>query len=167
MAFDLDPDVYRSASHRAMIAHLCGPFLGGAGDNAIAVSRAGVIDVPVSVREPLVLIAPKSSLGATGLRISAKLLKPVAADLSPALEFGPYTEEASFLVLYRPGVDPDTHTAAPFRIQLKADFISRGRDVLPPAIADVSALIDVRLVEGVMGKTIYLLGAEKQKILRQ
>jgi hypothetical protein len=64
---ELDP--LRDASHLRMIAHLAGPFAGGAVDNPVPlVGGAAVVDW--AAREPLLLCASKAAVGAVGFQVT-------------------------------------------------------------------------------------------------
>jgi hypothetical protein len=165
----LDVDSPRAASHRHMIAHLTGPLsAGGVTSTLPIVVVGGVARIEVSwiTREPLLLLAPREPVTQRALRVSPMLDPAGAATPLGTLEFLRYTEAGAFLVVYRPPVGAETRTAIPFAIGLRLlEVDDAGVETTVPA-NDVPARLETSLVEGVMGRTLYLLGAEKQRIRR-
>ncbi len=157
MATIQDPDLKRSASHRHMIAQLTGPFQAGAVDTPVPINENGQIDIGWTTREPLLLAAPKVALGTQQFVLETTLPEGKAV----RLQFAPYTEAGAFLPLYRPPVEATTQTAAPFTLSLHLRM--EGDE----AFIDPAEHLEVRLLEGLMGRMIYLLGAEKQRLRRQ
>jgi hypothetical protein len=167
MAFDLHPDPLLAASHRNMAAHLCGPFLAGAVDNALTVAADGTVTVPVAPREPLLLVAPAQPLGDVTMTVAAKLDPRGAASILAPLQFAPYTEAGAFVCLHAPAVNPDTRTTAPFTVQLTVAFRDRDGNAVATPVPDVSVWLQARLLEGTMGKLIYMMGLEQARLRRQ
>src|SRR5438046_5919811 len=94
-------DVFAGASHSNMLAHLAGPFSGGAIEGRLEISAAGRVRAD-SFREALVIVAPVLPVENAILRVRAVLNPgPQQIDLTPALEFLPYTEAEAFLPLHR------------------------------------------------------------------
>lgn len=162
-----DPDLLRSASHRNMATHLTGPFSVGAVDTPVAVTATGRIEVTRTTREPLIVVAPSGPLAQFGMRLRARL-DPAGANVDlPPLEFAPHSEAGAFLPLHRPETDAATQTASPFTLELTlAKVAADGTETAVPA-AQIAALIEVRIVEGVMGRLLYILGAEKARLRRE
>jgi hypothetical protein len=165
MAATLAPDPLRSASHRLMAEHLAGPFAGGAVDTEVIVDAAARARVPRGARDPLLLAAPREDLGRGALRFSATLDRGVV-ELLPAVRFAPWTEAGTFLLVHVPPVDPETRTAGPFAIEISLAEIAGDGAEAPLAPAEVAARIELRLFQGLLGKVIYLLGAEKCRLRR-
>ncbi|ESA32880.1 hypothetical protein N836_24135 [Leptolyngbya sp. Heron Island J] len=153
----------RSDSHCHMIKHLTGPFQAGALDVELEINSTGQVPVEFKTREPLILAAPKSPLGTESLRLKATLPnnKPVV------LTFAPYTEAGAFLPLYRPTVDTATQMAAKFTLKLELERIESDGSSTSLAANDIAVQIEVHLIEGILGRLIYVMGAEKQRIRRQ
>ncbi len=163
-----DPDVFRSASHQLMAAHLTGPLSAGAVDWAPTIAASGRVASSEPRREPLVLVAPASPLGARPLRVRAVLDPDGAATLVlPELVFSSFTEAGAFLPLHRPPADPATGLAAPFTLALQAAELDDAGNAIPIAAAALGARLEVRIFEGILGRLIYVMGAEKQRIRRQ
>jgi hypothetical protein len=162
----LDPDGPRAASHRNMAVHLTGPFAAGARDEAVPVDAAGRVSVDRVSREPLLLAAPAVPLGDRGLRLRAVLDPAGAAVALAPLEFGPYTEAGAFLPLHRPGVDPTTAAAPPFAVDVSLVEVGPDGTEVPLDPAEVAGRVELRLLEGVLGRVLYALGAEKQRLRR-
>jgi hypothetical protein len=150
-----------------MAVHLTGPLAAGARDEAVPVDAAGRASVGRASREPLLLAAPAVPLDDRGLRLRA-VLDPAGATVALApLEFGPYTEAGAFLPLHRPGVDPITAAAPPFAVGVSLAEV--GPDGTETALdpAEVAGRVELRLLEGVLGRVLYVLGAEKQRLRRE
>ncbi|BCB74852.1 hypothetical protein GCM10022251_53860 [Phytohabitans flavus] len=158
----VDPDNHASASHRHMTEHLTGPLQTGAVESRIAISTTGAVELTTVTREPLLVLAPARALDGVAWSVTADL--PDGTDL--VLDFAPGTEAGAYLPLYRPPTDPDTGTAAPFTIRLRLVAVHGAERVAVPA-AQLAEHLAVRLVEGITGRVLYLLGAEKQRIRRQ
>ena len=161
-----DPDVLRSASHRHMIAHLTGPLGAGAVETIVPINTAGQVDVTKTSREPLLLVGPLAPLGERALRVVATF-NPGGAAISLSLEFAPHTETGAFLPLLFPGLTVDAQAVLPFTVGLEVvEIAGDGVETTIPVV-QIANHIEFRLVEGVMGRMIYMLGAEKQRLRRQ
>lgn len=159
-------DPFASASFLNMITHLSGPLRAGAAFREVPVGADGSVVLDFPSREPLLLAAPRQSLNGESLRLEALLdTNGAKQGLSP-LVFAPYTETGSALPLYIPTINAQTQTAAGFTLELTLTTILSGvEQAVDPA--EVAEKLILYLVEGVMGKMIYLLGAGKSSIRRQ
>jgi len=164
----IDPDFYHGASHSNMAAHLSGPFAAGTVDTEVSVAPDGTIVVEGARREPVLLIAPAGPVGDVFCRVSA-VLDPqgAATPIDPPLVFAPFTEDGTFLPLYAPRVDPQLRTTPGFRVRLQASFEDREGKPLAVNIANLSLILKARVLEGTLGKMIFILGAEKARLRRQ
>lgn len=162
-----DPDLMRSAAHRQMIGQLTGPLAAGAVDTPVAIDAAGRLAVARNSREPLLIAGPVTPLDRRNLRLDAILDPDGAATLLPALTFAGYSEAGAFLSLHLPGVDEDTRTAAPFTLALSLTEIAADGTETALAAADIGQYVEVRLIEGNLGRLIFLLGQEKLRLRRQ
>lgn len=164
--FDVDPD--RGATHQHLINHLSGPLAGGAVRTRLALAGDGTLAVTWTTREPLAWLAPARDLGDEVWTVSVRL-DPAGADVAlPPLRFDAFTERGAALPLYVPPVNDLTHTSVPFTLALGLE--RSGPDVPGAVVADAGALNDfltLGLVEGVMGRVLFLLGAENPKMRRQ
>ena len=173
MSVGLDPDLWRSASHRNQIQHLTAPFAGGAANLRLPIINTGSIEVtglaPELLREPLLLITLTTALGPSRLKVEAVLSSNNPPTPLFPVEFAPYTEAGASLPLYRPSVAPDTHTANEFTVTLTVTEFATARDTTGTTIepANISRYLEAHLLQGLMGRMLYLLGAEKQRIRRQ
>lgn len=162
----LDIDGARSASHDHMIDHLSGPLTAGAVRSPLAVSDVGRVLTEWDTREPLVLVKTLRHLADEEWRIRAVLDPEGAAIHLPVVRFASHTEQGAALPLYRPPVVADTQRAGPFTIALGLRVVdARGTisTIAPDAVRDHIA---VELIEGLMGRMLYILGAEKNRIRR-
>jgi hypothetical protein len=161
-ALPLDPDVWQAASHRSMAAHLTGPFQAGAVDSQLEVGGDGRVIVDGAMREPLFLIAPRAALEDARLLARPLLITHDARTPLAPLEFAPFTEAGAFLALYKP---PPAATA--FAILLELDF-QRGDEPRTPVPPDrVAEIVEVHLLQGLIGRVLYVMAAEKLRIRRQ
>ena len=173
MPVTLDPDLWRSASHRNQIQHLTAPFAAGAVNTRVAISNAGLIDVTQFpdelLREPLILITLTKAIGDRRVRVEAVLSSSNPPTPLQTLEFAPYTEAGATLPLYRPPVDINTQTAVGFALMLTVTEFANEQDMTSTPIlpADINQRLEAHLLQGLMGRMLYLLGAEKQRIRRQ
>jgi hypothetical protein len=159
----VDPDGPRAASHLNMLAHLTGPFAGGARDATVLLDAAGRAEVTRSSRHPLLLAALSRPLAERRLRLRAAL-DPGAVAVT--LEFAPYTEAGAFLPLHLPPVDPVTATAAGFAMQLTLAEVASDGAESPVDAGEVAGRVELRLLEGLLGRVLYVLGAEKSRLRR-
>jgi hypothetical protein len=149
-----------------MAANLTGPLAAGAGDEAVAVDAAGRAAVARTSREPLLLAAPAVALERHGLRLRAVLDPEGAATALAPLDFASWTEAGSFLPLHRPASDPGTATAAPFTLALTLAEVDPDGGETPVDLGGIAGRIELRLLEGVLGRVVYAVGAEKQRLRR-
>ncbi|MDZ8258025.1 hypothetical protein [Nostoc sp. ChiQUE01b] len=173
MSVTLDPDLWRSASHRHQIQHLTAPFAAGATNTRVAISNAGVIDVTQFpgelLREPLLLITLTKAINTHRLKVEAVLNSTNPPTPLQPLEFAAYSEVGAALPLYRPPVNSNTQIASGFTITLTVtEFVSEqdttGTTISPEII---NQRLEAHLLQGLMGRMLYLLTAEKQRIRRQ
>lgn len=167
MSTTQDPDLLRAASHRHMAEHLTGPFAAGAVNVPVPVNASGVVNVDWTSREPLLTVAPRAPLGDIGWRLEVVLrATPSNVTLTP-VEFAPYTEAGAFLPLHLPAVHATLRTAAPFSLNLSLSEVAPDGTLTPVAASLIASRLEVNLTEGVLGRLLYLLGAEKLRLRRQ
>lgn len=158
---EIDIDLLRSASHRSMTAHLSGPFAGGARDSPLTLDAEGRAEVAHVTRHPLVVVAPKAEVGPAGLEFSAHVITGSGTGPAVTVRFAPFTEAGAFLPVHHPDpLLPASEQTPPFTVALARE----GADAPDTALAE---LVELRLIEGVLGRLLYALGAEKQRIRRQ
>ena len=156
----IDPDVRGAASHRNMVEHLTAPLAAGAVENPVPVDASGKAIVDWPSRHPLLLAAPLAPLGDERLRLEAT----VPGTATPVkLDWAPYSEAGAFLPVWFEPFDPAQTQTAAFSVQL-ALTDGQGKTIAP---AQIAKLIELRLLEGITGQLIYLLGAEKQRLRRE
>lgn len=160
-----DPDLYRAASHELMAAQLTAPLAAGAVEAALIPDAAGLIQVDWATREPLVLVAPSRALENETWRVVATLSPGAAGEEEVRLEYAPFTEAGAYLPVFRPPVNAATQRAGAFALRLALTLEVDGAAAAVPA-AGIAARLQVRLVEGVLGRLLYILGAEKARIRR-
>jgi len=161
MALDSDPR--RSASHDNLIAHLAGPLLAATTDTPLALGRvAGEVGATVDwvSRQPLLLIGTRAPVGERGFTVSVRITphRDVAPS-STTLRFAPFSEAGAFLPAWPPAPLAAPEAAPPF------DLVVTATDA--PAATPLDQLLELRLVEGVLGRLLYIIGAEKQRLRRQ
>ncbi len=159
----LDPNPLRAGSHRNMIEHLTAPFAAGALESEVAINASGVAAVADPTREPLLVVAPRAPLDRETLRLRATLPDGTVVDFL----YSPYTEAGSFLPVYRPPASLTTGMAAPFSVKLELFARQPGQAEAAVPAADRAARLEARLIQGNMGRLVYLLGHEKQRLRRE
>jgi hypothetical protein len=162
----IDPDLFAAASHLNMREHLSGPAASGAQEVELPISETGDVIVEWSAREPLVVAAPRQALEDASLRLAAVHDPDGAGTALLALDFAPFSEAGAFLPLHRPAVAESTATTSPFSLRLTLTRIDpTGVETGVPA-AQIRDLVQVRIIEGVLGRLIFALGTEKGRIRR-
>jgi hypothetical protein len=149
-----------------MAAHLTAPFAAGAAETTVPMV-AGRADVAWSAREPIVLVSLKLSLTTDSLIVNATVDPDHTAKAVPGLYFAPYSEAGASLVLFRPPIVAATRLTVPFSIVLsasRADPGGRSAAYTPIADNQVATWLECRVVEGILGRLIYALGSEKQRL---
>jgi hypothetical protein len=150
-----------------MIHHLTSPFAAGAVETMVPITPSGRVVIGWETREPLVLAAPSRSLGGSGLRLRAVLDPDGGAEALTTLGFAAYTEAGAYLPLHRPQVSAGTRKAPPFILALTLSELKGDGTETPVANAGLGDRLTIRVVEGIMGRIIYVLGAEKQRLRRE
>ena len=139
-----------------------GVFADGARDMALPFDAAGHAHVAGPLRHPLLLLGSLTALGAESLTVTVviHLASDPATAIATSLSFAPYTEAGAFLPIYASDAGKaGSAVHGDFDVELTLT------DPAPDAVA--SELVELHLVQGLFGRTIYLLGAEKQRIRRQ
>ncbi len=158
-------DTLAAAAHRNALAHLVGPLSAGAVETPLAVAADGTVAVDFSTREPLLLVAPLADLDEQTLTITAT---PVGSDgrlMAPAV-FAPWTPRGATVPLFVPAVDPVARTAQSCTLKLTATTAPPGGAATAVAAAAIAGLVEVRMIEGVIGRLGFMLTAEQQRMRR-
>ncbi|MFO0750668.1 MAG: hypothetical protein U1F43_34115 [Myxococcota bacterium] len=156
-----DPDEPAAASHRNIVAHLSGPLAAGAVDHPIAIGADARALLAWRPREPLLVAALRRDLGDETLTLTVTVSPDgVGARSLASLTWDRWSERGSFLLL-APASDPLFQSPLPVTLGLA--LTAAGVALAPNAVAGA---VELRLVEGVLGRTVFLLGAEKQRIRR-
>ncbi|QVN21770.1 hypothetical protein [Burkholderia pyrrocinia] len=163
----LKPDRWAASSQGNMFANLTTPFAGGARARDVACDATGQAAMPEVTRDPLLVVAPAAALGTTGLRVTAVLLPGNAPASFGTVVFAPWSEAGAFLPLHLPTVDPNVRTAAPFTLLLTLASIAADGTATAIAANRIAGLIRLQLIEGIFGRLLYALSAEKHTIRRQ
>ncbi len=160
MVLDVDPR--RSASHDNLIDHLSGPLLAGTSDVVLTLTRAADglhATVDWVSRQPMLLVGTRSAVAERGFVVTTQITPK--ADLpasSTTVRFAAFSEIGAFLPVWpqAPLATPDS--APPFDIVVTANGVDA---------AALDGAVELRLVEGVLGRLLYVIGAEKQRLRRQ
>lgn len=164
MPFDID--VLGSGAHLNMFEHLSGPMAEGAKRVELPVSPAGRVVVDWNAREPLVVASPRLHQGTESLRLSVVLDPDGAAVQLPDVEFSAYSESGAYLPLYQPPVAASTSTAAPFDLELALSVVASDGSESTVPVTELSQHLELQLIEGVLGRLIFVLASEKSRIRR-
>jgi hypothetical protein len=161
MTFDSDPR--RSASHDNLIAHLIGPFLAATANTSVALAT-GPSGLAASVdwvsRQPLLLIGTRLPLAERALVATVQVTPRGSQPSSAAtVRFAPFSEAGAFLPVWPVGPLPTPEVTPPFDVTVAVTGA--------PATVSADQLLELRLIEGVLGRLLYVIGAEKQRLRRQ
>ena len=129
----------------------------------------GAFDMAGSTREPLLLVGLRRPL-ADELIVVRGTVGGVAI---PDIRFGPYSHVDSRLPLHRPDLG-GSESAGPFTVGVRA-FRVTGRKAFQDAPAtgaamssvNAAALLEGFLIEGRLGRLLYLVSMEGQRVIRQ
>jgi hypothetical protein len=163
----LDTDLYAGASHLSMIEHLSGPLAAGAQEVDLPISAAGRAVVDWNSREAAVVAATRQPLDEGALRLTVVLDPDTGPRPLLPMEFAPFSEAGAFLLLHQPVVAASTGTSAPFSFELALTALGPDGTETSIAAADIGEHIQIRVIEGVLGRLILALGNEKARIRRQ
>jgi hypothetical protein len=157
-------DPWAAAAHRNMASALSGPRSAGATATQVAIDAAAAsAAVGWTSYEPVLLAAPRASLGLRTLRLVA-----TPGGAAPVtLTYAPRSEAGSFLLLYRPEVNPATRTAPPFTVALQLFELAAGGAASTEVTDELADRVELVLLEGTLGRVAYALGAEKARLRRQ
>lgn len=158
---ELDLDLLRSASHQSMNSHLTGLFAAGTRERPLTLDAAGRAVVEAGSRQPLLLVAPRADVEATGYQVTVRVSVGATVRAQVTLRFEPYSEAGAFLPAFHP--DP----LLPESAVMPALTLEVAKEAGSKVDLPVAQLVEVRLVEGVMGRLLYAMGAEKQRLRRQ
>ena len=150
----------RSASHASMFAHLAGPFTGGAADNVVELDATGAARVDWPARQPLLLVSLRQSAVTEPVRLRVEVAQSSGEVVEPIeLEFARHSEAGSSLLAYRPGpASMVLDAVTPFNVTVS--FVGGGNP------AALRTLVAIRVVEGNLGRLLYVVGAEKMRLRR-
>ena len=170
MSSVMDPDPLAGGSYLHALLHLTTPLAGGAVDQEVAVAPDARVRVDRPSRKPLLLAGPRAPLGVDGLRLQAAVVEADGSTTPlPPLEFAPWTEARAFLPLYRPPGADDQHRTPSLTVAITklVEVDADGLASLPMAPEEVADRVEVRLLEGDLGRLLYVLGVEHARIRRQ
>jgi hypothetical protein len=158
----IDGDRGRSASHLNLLAHLSGPFRGGAVDVPVRMALAivdgevqTVAPVEAGARRPLLVVGTRAAVGPRGFSATIEVTPAGSPSIETTVRFAPFTEEGAFLPVW--ASDDEVGPALDCVIRVAG----------PDPDASAAELVELRLVEGVLGRLLYVLGAEKARLRRQ
>jgi hypothetical protein len=158
----MDADDTRSASHLNAFAHLRGPFADAARDTPLPLDAQGRAHADGPLAHPLLLATCRRALGAEGLSVAVSVASagPGIPAAAVTLQFAPFTEAGASLPVF--ASDPGLPGSASFA-SIDASVALAGA---PAGLAPGDA-VELRVVEGLLGRLLYLNGAEKQRIRRE
>jgi hypothetical protein len=171
-SISIDYDGSSRATSSQMVENLCGPLRAGAAQSVLGIDAAGHVVVGNSTREPLLLLTLASSLGSESLRVQVTLDPAGTARSLPALEFSPFTQAGAALAIdplprRGAGLGADARVSPPFTISLGATRVDASGAATAVTVAGLAVLLQTSLLEGVLGRTLYILGAEKDRLRRE
>lgn len=160
MVAHVHADPPAGASHANLFAHLSGPFTGAAAQTILSLDPSGSAVVDFAARLPLLLIAPRSPLGAQGMTVTVHVV-PTAGPAPTGVQvtFAPWTEAGASVLAWVPAAG---NMAGDRAVAFTVTVSISGIELASPA-----DLVDVILVEGNLGRLLYVMGAEKMRLRRQ
>jgi hypothetical protein len=160
-----DPDLYAGDSFANMAESLAGPLRGGAVETVLPIPASGIVDVSWATREPLLLLAPRAALP-TGATVQVALGGKPDPVFAGAV-FERFSEAGASIPIHRPAVDATTRMAVPFSLALAGTWRNDdGSPGAPIAGATLATLFEIHVIEGVLGRLLYAVAAEKMRIRR-
>jgi hypothetical protein len=132
----------------------------------VAAAQPARVEVDTVVRYPLLLVTLLADLELDAVVVSPTLLGGGTAAAQPAARFAPWTQAGSALVAAVPPVD-DAGTAAPFELECVATRITPDGTETPLAAATLRETVRVDLVQGLLGRLLAVIMAEKPRLRRQ
>jgi hypothetical protein len=162
----IDADSFAGASPFAMREHLTAPLRVGAMDLPVSIDAAGAIDIAMATREPLLMLWPLVGLEDDALLVQATVTDGAIVQAPVDLVYAPYTEAGAPLPVYRPAADPQSGVAGPFSVALTGRRRSGDGTLSNIAAAEISTLLGGAVIEGITGRMLILLGAEKPRMRR-
>ncbi len=164
----MQPDPLGAAGYRNAIAHVAGPLRAGASEGPVALAADGTVAIDWTTREALVVVALRADLAERELLVSASVVGATPGRLLPPARFAPWSAAGTTLPVFLPELVPDARTAPPFALRLElANFDADGNPLADePVPVPLGERIEVRVVEGVLGRMAYLLAAEGLQLRR-
>ncbi len=156
-----------SAFQSHAIAQLAGPYAGGATETVLALRVDGRCSIDWTARFPLVVASLKRDLGPESLRL-APTFSPGGAQqrvLPPAM-FAARSETGATVPVYAPQLSGDATSVPGFELELAGESIAADGAVTALTPMDLGELVELRVVEGALGRLLYLLGQEDTRIRR-
>jgi hypothetical protein len=158
----LDARGATSVPHQA--AHLTGPLQTGATHESIPLDAAGMAAVRAG-RHLLVLVALAVPLGIDGVQVTATVDPGSQALTLPPVTFAPWTEAGAALAIFVPPSDPVTGIGLPRTVALTGGRLTPDGPVDVPS-AELGGLVELQLVEGILGRLLVVMSVEKARIRR-
>lgn len=147
------------AAHESMVAHLSGPFTGGAVETRLILDAAGEARVDWPARLPIVAISLRVP-ATDAVRVTVTVAQSSGEVVAPVtLQFAGGTEAGASLLAYVPGAASLVLEAVtPFTIRVAP---AGGGDPTP-----LAAAVEARVIEGNLGRLLFVAGCEKARLRR-
>ncbi len=170
MSTTTDADRWRSAGHSNLIAHLTGPLGAGAVESTLPIvleDGSAIARTTGATRQPLLLVALRRDLGPEEIRVTATLTQAAGEPAAVELRFAPFSESGAALPAMQPAVVAETGLAEAVTLTIAAKRVPAGGAESAIAAGDVAGMLEVRMIEGMLGRIAYLLSAETSRLRRQ
>ena len=156
------PDAPGSAAEAALLAQLTTPY-GSTRRVPLTLEEDGSVSVAMTSRYPLLLAALRRDLSEETVRVTATLDPggPGERVLPPAL-LAPWSERGASVPLHA----PPSAEVPPFTAALRVERRAGSGGFTPVTGADLTALVEVAVLESLLGRLLYTLTQEKQRIRR-
>src|SRR5689334_22372437 len=163
----IDADLYRSDSLQNVLGSLTGPLASGAAATPVTPNNQGGLVIDWTTRRPAVLVSLAKSLDTETVTLTATVSRGGAGTPVGPVTFAPYSEQGATLALYVPALAAGVTTVPPVTIALQVTAQPLGGFAESVAPETISSYLGFTVVEGNMGKLLFLLTSEKARIRRE
>lgn len=155
-----DADGHGGNSHGAQIEAAAGPLEAAMRSDSLSIGPGAVVRIDAGYWEPMIQIAPKRDLDDEVLAVSAAVSVGPSAP-SPVI-FERMTEGGTWLPIFLPAANTGRRTAAAIDMTITAHLNGTAL-----SLTALRALVDVRIVEGLFARLLYVASAETARLRRQ
>jgi hypothetical protein len=167
MTTRIDPDLYGSDALGNALGSISGPLASGASATPLAPNPQGRLVVDWSARRPVVIVSLTQTLDTDAVTITGTLDPEGAARKLPAITFAPYSEQGAPLALYTPALAAGATSAPSFTLGIEVAVQPPEGPATTLVANDIASRLSFEVLEGNMGKLLFVLLSEKARIRRE